>query len=618
MPTVTASTNCKLPFRIAEFETLVAGLDYAAKGETGCNFFTPRGELQEALTYREMRDRAVALAQRFARAGIERGTRVALVAETSPDFLVFFYGCQYAGLIPVPLPLTIHLGGHDSYVERLRTMIAKAGAQVAVGPADLLHYLKEAAVGVPMVGAPEDFYSLPAEGGELRPFSKDEPCYIQYSSGSTSLPRGVFVSQRAITSNARGIGQHGLQLRPEDRATSWLPLYHDMGLVGFCLAPMLSQVSIDYLATKSFALRPLTWLKLISQHGGTISFSPTFGYDLCATRGLNGSAKTIDLSRWRVAGIGGEMVRAETLERFAETFAVTGFSPKAFLPSYGLAESTLAVTFAPLSQGVEIDRVEQELYTHIDNVAPVNGKVNGKANGHTNGKANGKANGHANGKANGASGAARSFVICGTPMPDHEVEVRSEMNHRLGDHKVGRVVVRGPSVMDGYYNDPAASAAVTTADGWLDTGDLGYMIDGRLVVTGRRKDLVILNGLNIWPQDVEWAVEALEDVRGSDVACFSVIEADGSERMIVVLQCRLHDMAARENLRKRVAATVRRTCGADCRVVLVPPKTLKFTSSGKLSRSAVKQDYISGEIADLNLAYLDRDDPAPAYSEQRS
>lgn len=608
MPSATASTNSNLSFRIAEFDTLAEGLDYAAKGDTGCNFFSPRGDLQDALTYRDIRDRAVALAQRLVRAGLERNARVALVAETGPDFLIFFYACQYAGLIPVPLPLTIHLGGHDAYVERLRTMIAKASPRAAVGPADMLHYLKEAAPGVGMVGTPADFYALPATGGDLRPFASHEACYIQYSSGSTSLPRGVFVSQRAITSNARGIGQHGLALRPGDRATSWLPLYHDMGLVGFCLTPMLSQITIDYLATKSFALRPLTWLKLISQYGGTISFSPTFGYDLCATRGLNGSAKTIDLSRWRVAGIGGEMVRAETLERFTETFAVTGFSPTAFLPSYGLAESTLAVTFAPLHKGVEVDRVDQAHYTYGGNVEPVPGRKNGKAKGF----------GEANGKPASLSRAARSFVICGTPLPGHEVEVRSEMNDRLADHHVGRIVVRGPSVMDGYYNDPAATAAVTTPDGWLDTGDLGYMIEGRLVVTGRRKDLVILNGLNIWPQDVEWAVEALEDVRGSDVACFSVIEPDGSERMIVVLQCRLHDAAAREDLRKRVAATVRRACGADCRVVLVPPKTLKFTSSGKLSRSAVKADYISGEICDLNLAYGDNDDPAPAYSEQRS
>src|SRR5690606_9463251 len=176
-------------------------------------------------------------------------------------------------------------------------------------------------------------------------------CYIQHSSGSTNLPRGVVDSHRAITRNARGIGRHGLELRQGDRATCRLPLYHDMGLVGFGLTPMVRQITIDYLATTGFALHPLTWLKLISQYGGTISFSPPFGYDLCATRGLNGSAKTIDLSRWRVAGIGGEMVRAETLPRFAQTFAVTGFSPKAFLPSYGLAESTLAVTFAPLDRG---------------------------------------------------------------------------------------------------------------------------------------------------------------------------------------------------------------------------------------------------------------------------
>src|SRR3546814_173222 len=276
MPSTTASTNSNLSFRIAEFETLVDGLDYAASGETGCNFFSPRGELQDSLTYCEIRDRAVALAQRLSRTGVERGARVALVAETGPDFLIFFYGCQYAGLIPVPLPLTIHLGGHDAYVDRLRTMIAKAGAEIAVGPADMLHYLKEAAADGRMVGTPGDFYSLPAEGGDLRPFGKDEACYIQYSSGSTSLPRGVFVSQRAITSNARGIGRHGLSLRPGDRATSWLPLYHDMGLVGFCLTPMLSQITIDYLATKSFALRPLTCLKLIYQHGGTIYFPPTF------------------------------------------------------------------------------------------------------------------------------------------------------------------------------------------------------------------------------------------------------------------------------------------------------------------------------------------------------
>ncbi|NIA71487.1 fatty acyl-AMP ligase [Pelagibius litoralis] len=570
------SINENLPIVVSDFESLVEGLDYAAKGRTGYNFFSSRGELQQALTYRELRERAVVLAQRFDKAGLQPGARVAIVADTVPDFPIFFFACQYAGLIPVPLPLPIHLGSHEAYVERLRSMITRAGAEVAVGPPEMIHYLTEAAGTLKMIGTPADFYALPHAGGDLRPLAAHEPCYVQYSSGSTSLPRGVFVSQRAITANARGISRHGLKLRSGDRSTSWLPLYHDMGLVGFCLTPMLSQITVDYLSTKSFALRPLTWLKLLSQYGGTISFSPTFGYELCVRRGLNGSAKDLDLERWRIAGIGGDMVRAEILKRFADTFGVTGFSSKAFLPSYGLAESTLAVTFAALDKGAEIDRVNQDHYASNGGVTTVRRDPDG------------------------SNRAVRSFVNCGTALPGHAVEVRSEKNDMLPDRYVGRVVVKGPSVMDGYFNDPAATAAVMTDDGWLDTGDLGYMAEGRLIVTGRRKDLVILNGRNIWPQDVEWAVEALEDVRDGDVACFSVIGPDGGEQMVAVLQCRLHDPAARENLRKQAAATVRKTCGADCRIVLVPPKTLRFTSSGKLSRTAVRQDYIAGEIFDVS------------------
>ena len=575
MPSPTATTNTNLAFRVAEFETLTEGLDYAARGETGCTFFSPRGEIETAFTYGDIRDRAISLAQSFERAGFRRGSRLAIIAEISPDFLIFFFACQYAGLIPVPLPLAIHLGGRDAYVDRLRRMIQEADAQAAVGPSDLLPYLREAAGSSRMVGTPEDFYDLPAGGGDLRPFQKHEPCYIQYSSGSTSSPRGVFVSQRSITSNARGIAQDGLRLREGDRSVSWLPLYHDMGLVGFCLTPTLSQVSIDYLSTTSFARRPLVWLKVITDHGGTISFSPTFGYDLCLRRGLNGSAKTLDLSRWRVAGIGGEMVRADILERFADTFGVTGFSRRAFVPSYGLAESTLAVTCAALDQGAETETIDQDELALSGRAVPI--KANGAVpNEHT-----------------------RSFVVCGSPLPGHEVEVRNERNVKLLDHQVGRVMVKGPSVMEGYYRNPKATEMVMTADGWLDTGDLGYTTGGRLVITGRRKDLIILNGRNIWPQDIEWAVEKLENVRGSDVACFAVIDANGSEEMVVIIQCRLADAEAREKLRKDVVATVHKKCGADCTVVMVPPRTLKFTSSGKLSRAAVKSDYVSGDIIDL-------------------
>ena len=283
---LTATTNPTLPARMADFETLTEGLEYAAKGQTGYCFFSTRGDLAEALPYAEIRERAIDLARRLTASGLERGSRFAIIAETIPDFAVFFYGCQYAGLIPVPLPLSVTIGSHDTHVARLRGMLSAARPMAAVASADFVGSLREAAegLGVEMVGTPDAFYGLTDAGGGLRPLGKNEPCYIQYSSGSTSQPRGVLVTQKAITNNARAIGLHGLKLQPGDRATSWLPLYHDMGLVGFCLTPMLTQVSVDYLATTTFALRPRTWLKVMSETKGTISFSPTFGYELCVRR----------------------------------------------------------------------------------------------------------------------------------------------------------------------------------------------------------------------------------------------------------------------------------------------------------------------------------------------
>lgn len=563
-------------FLVAEFSTVSEGLDYAARGKSGFNFFSGRGKLETELTYGELRERSVLLAQRFSRAGLARGSRIAIVADTSPDFVTFFFACQYAGMIPVPLPLTSNFGGRDAYTARLETMIRKSGATVIVGPADVVRSLKALEAASAMIGTPEEFYALPYDGGDLNPFSADDPCYIQYSSGSTSMPRGVLVSQRAILNNARGIGRHGLQLGPDDRSTSWLPLYHDMGLVGFCLTPMLSQITVDYLATQSFALRPLTWLKLISERHSTVSFSPTFGYELCARRGLNGSAGSLDLSTWRIAGIGGEMVRPETLKRFSDVFGAVGFNSEAFLPSYGLAESTLALTFPALGAGVSVDRIDKQHLARTGNVISI--------------------------QRNGAetTGLARSFVVCGAPLPGHELDIRDDNGGPVAEHQVGRIFVRGPSVMDGYFDDPSATSDVLGEDGWLDTGDLGYTVQGQLVVTGRRKDLVILNGLNIWPQDVEWAIEKIEGVRSGDVACFSVDDPDGGERMVVILQCRLRDPEARADLRKRAAAAVRATSGADCDVRLVPPKSLIFTSSGKLSRSAVRDRFLVGAIPDLD------------------
>ncbi len=571
----TPTSHGSLAQRLGDFETLTEGLDYAARGTTGCNFYAPRGHLETVLSYGELQARSHEAALRLSALGLDRGARIAILAETTPDFMAFFYGCQYAGLVPVPMPLSMNLGGHEAYVQRLRAMLNAAKVSAAIASDELISLLREAGTGVVagMIGTPADFLALGTRGGELRPLNKDEPCYMQYSSGSTSLPRGVMVSQLAITSNARGIARDGLKLVPEDRATSWLPLYHDMGLVGFCISPMMSQVSIDYMATSAFARRPLLWLKLISEAQSTIAFSPTFGYELCVRRVTNGQASQYDLTNWRIAGIGGEMVRPEVLQDFTDCFAPSGFNGKAFLPSYGLAESTLAVTFPRLGGGVRVDHIDRTAYESRAKAIPS--------------------------KTDGSAYKARAFVFCGSALPGHEVEVRGSSGQALADRKIGRVCVRGPSVMQGYYEDAEASEGVMLADGWMDTGDLGYLVDGELVITGRSKDLIICNGRNIWPQDLEWTVEKLPGIRPGCVAAFSVDQEEDSEQVVVIAETRLSEEQEQQLLVQDILFNIRRTAGVDCQAILVPPRSLTFTSSGKLSRAAVREDFLSGALRPL-------------------
>lgn len=577
-------TNPHQPMRVGEFETLVEGLDWAARGTTGFNFFSGRGQLVASLSYAELRERARDLAVRFVASGFERGDRLAIIAETTVDFAVVFFACQYAGLIPVPLPLNLSVGGYQHHIERLRGMLKSASPVAAVASTDLIGALREAAAGcstIRMIGSPEDFYGLAAGSGMLRPFEKDDPCYIQYSSGSTTEPKGVLATQRAVTSNARAIGQFGLRLVPGDRATSWLPLYHDMGLVGFCITPMLSQVTVDYMSASAFAQRPMTWLRLISTFGGTISFSPTFGYELCVRRVGREPVDGLTLGQWRIAGVGGDMVRPEGLDRFAETFAASGFDAAAFLPSYGLAEATLAVSFSPLLRGVRVDMVDRAAYEQTGYAVSV-------ANGRT-----------TNGVATDSPAPARRFAFCGRPLPGCTIEIRDDKGCVLPERHLGHVFVRGPSLMREYFGRPDATQAVLGPDGCLDTGDMGYLVEGELVVTGRSKDLIIVKGRNLWPQDLEWAIERLPDVRAGSVAAFSLGQGDEDERVAIVVECYLQDPDLRLRLRQDVASTAHRIAGVHAEVAIVPPRSLRFTSSGKLSRAATRSQYLEGRLTQL-------------------
>ncbi len=573
-----ARCNSNLAHSRGEFETLVEGLDYAAQGETGFNFYSPRGQLQHVVSYRELRDRAIATGRRLIKAGLKRGERVAVVAETGPDFVAVFFGCQYAGLVPCPMPYSMFIGGREAYVERIAGMMTSARASAVVASSEMKEQVALAArsVGVDIVLSHDELAEISDAGVDMAPFGPDDVAYIQYSSGSTSSPKGVLVTQKSITTNSRGILQNGLQTSKDDRAASWLPLYHDMGLVGFCIAPMMGQHSVDFLATTAFARRPILWLKIISDNKCTITFSPTFGYDLAARR-VNGSAADYDLSSLRVAGIGGDMVRPDVLDMFAEKMQPAGFDRRAFMPTYGMAESTLAVTFTELDDVFETDRIDQRF-----------AKMSRKAVRADEGCDDQQ---------------ARTFVVCGVPLPGHSLEVRHDDGKTLGDREIGHIMIKGPSVMAGYYENAEASDAVMLDDGWLATGDMGYLLDGKIVITGRSKDLILHNGRNIWPQDIEWAVESVEPLRSGDVAAVAVERGD-EDRVVVLVQCRLADEQAREELRRKASAAVNKASGVECEVVLIPPKSLPFTSSGKLSRAGAKAKFLAGEIREISGRYM--------------
>ncbi|MFI5003029.1 MAG: fatty acyl-AMP ligase, partial [Reyranellales bacterium] len=471
--------NTTLAWRRAGFRSVPEMLDYAAQGETGIAFYNAKGDVLSTLPWRDVRGRAHVVARKLIGAGFAAGDRLLITADTWPGFFDAFFGAQYAGLLPVPVSIPVGIGGKDAYLDQLRRQFAASGAVAAVGVDDLAGFLADAAKEFPAVrlhGGMAAVESLPEKPVDLRPLGPDALCYLQFSSGSTRHPHGIQITQRALMANLGGMtGPAGLDVVEGDRAVSWLPLYHDMGLIGFLMGPLATQLSIDYLTPRDFARRPMQWLGVISRNRGTISYSPSFGYDLATRRGRLQVPADLDLRCWRRAGIGGDMIRADVLRRFADAFEPAGFDRKAFIPSYGMAEVCLAITFSPQGVGVRTDSIERAALGELQRAVPAADPQDMRR--------------------------SRRFVICGRVLPGHRLEVRDAEGKVLGDREVGRIFVAGPSVMPGYFNDPEASREALTPDGWLDTGDLGYMLDGEIVLTGRAKDLIIVNGRNVWPQD---------------------------------------------------------------------------------------------------------------------
>jgi len=459
-----------IPLNPGEFETLAHALDYASEGQTGFNFYSRKGELYAALPYSRIRSDARKLARRLLGLGLGRGARVAIIAVTHPDFVRFFFACQYAGLIPVPLPAGTHLNGADAYTAQLRRLISICGAKIAVSTEELLPYLISASEGQNLIMAalPENFDSLPESSEVLYPLASHEIAYLQFT------------------------------LKPSD-------------------------------------------------------------------------IEGIDLSNWRIAGIGAEMIRMESLEKFARCLRPAGFDERAFIPCYGMAECSLAVTFAQIGEGVKTDTIDAERLSETNEVVHVSGHQANRAD----------------------TGRKTTFVRCGRPLPSFDVEIRDEQGNLVPEGMCGALFLKGPSIMSGYFGDSNATKEVLSEDGWLNTGDIAYWSDGEIVITGRSKDLIIINGRNIWPQDIEYLAETLDGVRAGDACAFSCRDDNGREQAVLLVQSRTTDIAEKNRLAEQLKRLVLQELGIDCTVELVPKNTLVRTTSGKPSRSGTRKVYLN-------------------------
>lgn len=553
----TPTCNQSLPHRYAGFSNVCQALDYAAKGETGVNFYNVEGELTESLSYAALRELATTLAARWAREEHLAGAVIGMIAETSPEFLVHFYAAQYAGLVPCPLPCSPRLGAPEAYLASLRTLLTSVAPAAVYAPQSELGIIAGAASDARVYVAYEELDAgiaeLPSEAQTPPILDREALAILQLSSGSTSAPRCVRITQSALMQNASAIATSGLRMRVGDRACSWLPFYHDMGLVGFSIVALCSQCSVDYLKPQAFAARPEAWLRLMSDRGSTVSYGPAFAWRLVSERIRNG--ETFDLSALRVAGVGGDMIPPDLFDRCSTALFSTGFRRSSFQASYGMAEATLAVCMSSVDEvpNVQSPRARQP-----------------------------------------PSNSGQAYVGCGMPLPGVEVRVEDPDGEVLGEGCIGEIVVRGPGVITQDHSDQSSGRGHPRDDGFFRTGDLGFVSEGEIFPAGRIKDLVIVRGRNMRAQEIEWAVERLDEVSRGDVAAIGVPDALGEESLALLIQRLPRSDHESIVIRQKVQEIVAANFGVHVDVIFIPRRSFSFTSSGKLARWKLRTRYLDG------------------------
>jgi len=549
--------------------------------------FVGFGPAERHISWGELRLETGRRAACLAALGFAPGDRLAIALSDGAEFVSSFLGAVRAGVVPAPLPPPPLLNrSFGSYRESVSRVLASARARALLTSEDARAAFQplsseEAAGGTPPVLSVETAFRGPASVFEAPPIGPGALCFLQFTSGSTATPRGVMVTHGNLAANLEAFGgPAGFgPKRPEDVIVSWLPLYHDMGLIGIVLGALYHDVPTVILSTSSFGRDPRIWLKTIHRHRGTITYAPNFAYALVTRRLRDADLSGLDLSCLRVAGCGAEPIQAATLRDFAARLEPAGFRSEAFLPSYGMAEATLAVTLHPRGTPPVTDRVDAEALGRGD-ARP----------------------------AEEASGRVAEVVSCGPVLPGHELAIRGVSGEILPDRRVGEITVRGPSIASGYWDAEAANAQ-TWRGGWLHTGDLGYTAAGNLFVCGRVKEVIVVRGANFYPQDIEWALRDLPGVRRGNVAAFGVDGPQGEELALAV------EVEGRANgdLRQRIASRVLEAAGLEtARIALVPPGTLPRTSSGKMRRSKVKRLFETGDLPEIEPAGASPEETAGA------
>jgi fatty-acyl-CoA synthase len=553
-------------------KTLIDALDACHLVGDGRGYtFVDADQRSVTFGFRTLVDEARRRGRQLAARGLRKGDRVALVIPDSQEFVLTFLGAVTAGIVPVPLYPPLSLGRLDAYLGSMVRTLNVAAVDLVVATAQVQKILWSV---LPRVPTARDLVTVEdlakgAESSEPPPeILPSDPVFLQFTSGSTAAPKGVVVTHASLVANCIGIQWPGLETDPTvDKALSWLPLYHDMGLIGFVLSPILVTMPAVFLPTIGFVKRPSLWMDCIHEHRATITFAPNFAFARVTKRASEADLAKWDLSCLRVVGCGAEPIHAGTMRAFVEKFARCGLRPEAMLPCYGMAEATLAMAFQPLDTALVVDAIDPDACYAQRRAQPSTVAAGGL-----------------------------ELVSCGRPFPGHEIGIFDDDDRRLGDRQIGEIRFKGPSVAAGYFRNPEQSAKVFGDDGWLRTGDLGYVADGNVYISGRKKDILIIHGRNYYPQGIEWLVEEVPGVRKGNVVAFSVPGAT-SEEIVVVAETGEDDAEKRVQIAAAVKSHVNEAMGlAIGDVTLVGVGELPKTTSGKLQRAQTKAQYVAGTL----------------------